>query len=470
MVLTDQISVEAYSENQASDFDIFAKTDFMNWTQLLSTTRYGQEDRQQNHTNTYRSEFQRDYDRLIFSSPFRRLQNKTQVFPLPGSVFVHNRLTHSLEVASVGRSLGNMVAERLVQSQDNITAAIHEIGTIVATACLAHDMGNPPFGHSGEKSLSAFFENGKGKSLKEKLSLSDQQWKDLIHFEGNANVLRLLTHQFHGRRYGGYNFTYSTLASLVKYPFPSDLKSNTKKYGYFETEKQTFEKVMHQMGIEVKPDGCYPRHPLVYLMEAADDISYLIMDLEDAHKLKIIDTSIVIESLLSFYDASEKQEIVKTFEEVTDNNESIAYLRSISINKLAYACADIFIENHDAILDGAFEKSLVDYLPEDLKKPLENLREIGYSQIYTHQKVVEIELAGYNILGDLVKDFVEAVLQPDSSYHKNLLKLIPKQFNINEGTHYEKLRGVIDYISGMTDLYALELYRNIKGIEMPSLR
>lgn len=440
----------------------------MNWTQLLTTTRYGQQDRQAQPSHTYRSEFQRDYDRLIFSSPFRRLQNKTQVFPLPGSVFVHNRLTHSLEVASVGRSLGNMVAEKLQQAHNNITPAIHEIGTIVATSCLAHDMGNPPFGHSGEKSLSAFFE--RSRKLKVELSLTDQQWQDLIHFEGNANVLRLLTHQFEGRRKGGYNLTYSTLASLIKYPFPSNLKNDTKKYGYFETEKHTFENVMQQMGIEAKPDGTFPRHPLVYLMEAADDISYLIMDLEDAHKLKIISTTTAIDSLTAFYPKDTSEPFSAAFESVSDENERIAYLRAITINKLALACADIFIHHHQDILAGTFEKSLVDYLPEDLKKPLENLREIGYSQIYTHQKVVEIELAGYNILGDLVKDFVEAVLHPDSSYHKNLLKLIPKQFNINEGTHYEKLRGVIDYISGMTDLYALELYRNIKGIEMPSLR
>ena len=189
----------------------------MNWEKLISDKRLGQEHR---HTvrRDDRSEFKRDYDRLIFSAPFRRMQNKTQVFPLPGSVFVHNRLTHSLEVASVGLSLGNDVARAVMKTRPELAATLlPQIGTVVSTACLAHDMGNPPFGHSGEKAIQTFFTEGEGRALKDKVSSGF--WADITHFEGNANAFRLLAHRFKGRREGGFVMTYTTLASIVKYPF-----------------------------------------------------------------------------------------------------------------------------------------------------------------------------------------------------------------------------------------------------------
>lgn len=438
----------------------------MNWEQLLSTVRYGQEDRE-NTEVSFRSEFQRDYDRLIFSSAFRRMQNKTQVFPLPGSVFVHNRLTHSLEVASVGRSLGEMVASRIRESEKADSGPLSEIGTIVATTCLAHDMGNPPFGHSGEKALSYFFEEGEGKELRKKYDLTEQQWADLTDFEGNANALRLFTHRYEGRREGGFSLTYATLASLIKYPY--DSKNTNKKYGYFASEEETFRKIFEHVGISAKADGSYPRHPLVYLMEAADDISYLVMDLEDAHKLNIIGTEKAIAMLKAFHDENEQQRIADVFTEVTDTNEQIAYLRAKTINLLATACADIFIENLDRIMSGNFQKGLVNNLPVHLRKPLEVLEETGFNDVYKHRKVLEIEIAGFNILGTLVKEFTYS-LENNSKYNKNIRALIPKQYQIYAENPYDRLRAVIDFISGMTDLYALEIYRIIKGIEMPSLR
>ena len=185
----------------------------MNWQQLISNKRLGQEHRHPERHDD-RTEFKRDYDRLIFSAPFRRLQNKTQVFPLPGSIFVHNRLTHSLEVASVGMSLGNDVAQQLTMRHPELKDALfQEIGQIVSTACLAHDLGNPPFGHSGEKAMEAYFLEGPGCDLQREVSPTF--WNDLTHFEGNANAFRLLTHQFKGRRPGGFVMTYSTLASIV---------------------------------------------------------------------------------------------------------------------------------------------------------------------------------------------------------------------------------------------------------------
>ena len=206
----------------------------MNWQQLISNKRFGLEQIHEMRKDD-RSEFQRDFDRLIFSAPFRRLQNKTQVFPLPGSIFVHNRLTHSLEVSCVGRSLGDSIATKLLARHPELASThVSEIGAIVSAACLAHDLGNPPFGHSGEKAIATYFSEGKGMVLKSQLS--SMEWEDLTHFEGNANAFRLLTHQFQGRRKGGFVMTYSTLASIVKYPFPSILTGKKPKFGFFTTE------------------------------------------------------------------------------------------------------------------------------------------------------------------------------------------------------------------------------------------
>ena len=252
----------------------------MDWNKLLSSRRYHPGSTITMFRSHDRSQFQRDYDRLIFSSPFRRLQNKTQVFPLPGNIFVHNRLTHSLEVASVGRSLGNKIAQ-FVKTKEALEhpEILEEIGTIVSTACLAHDLGNPPFGHSGEEAISYFFTEGEGQYLKK--LLTDEEWADISHFEGNANAFRLLTHSFNGRRPGGYTMTFTTLASIVKYPFESKASLKGHKYGFFQSEKEIYKEVAEELGIiqlNSKPLQ-YVRHPLVYLVEAADDICYHIMDI-----------------------------------------------------------------------------------------------------------------------------------------------------------------------------------------------
>ena len=260
----------------------------MNWTQLLSGKRFGMEEyHERKHERT---DFQRDYDRLIFSSPFRRLQNKTQVFPLPGSIFVHNRLTHSLEVSCVGRSLGNNVAKGLMQKYPDGSINFPEIGSIVSAACLAHDMGNPPFGHSGERAISAYFLEGNGSYLEDEIRSAGGRWEDFLHFEGNANAMRLLTHQFIGRRKGGFALTYSTLASIVKYPYASVHSGKKGKFGFFQSEEETYMRIATELGINHNPEdkNKFVRYPLVYLVEAADDICYQIMDIEDACKLHIL--------------------------------------------------------------------------------------------------------------------------------------------------------------------------------------
>ena len=294
----------------------------MNWNRLLSAKRLGMDDWTASSKAEDRSQFQRDYDRIIFSSPFRRMQNKTQVFPLPEHIFVHNRLTHSLEVASVGRSLGNLLAEKIMDvSPEN--PFVSEIGTIVSTACLAHDLGNPPFGHSGEAAISNFFLNGAGKEFKNQLY--EGEWKDFTHFDGNANAFRLLTHQFNGKRPGGFALTYSTLASIVKYPFESVLATK-QKFGFFQSEKESYIKIAAELGIPEKNKNSesFVRHPLVYLVEAADDICYQIMDLEDAFKLGILSYDQTKDLYLGFYDEkldkNQLKNIGKTLKRVTDKN------------------------------------------------------------------------------------------------------------------------------------------------------
>ena len=441
----------------------------MNWNQLLSTKRFGMEAYHEKRADD-RTEFQRDYDRLIFSAPFRRLQNKTQVFPLPGSVFVHNRLTHSLEVACVGRSLGVNVAHRLKEKKKIETGYLEEIGSIVSAACLAHDLGNPPFGHSGEKAIATFFSEGNGQHLK--AEMTDEEWKDCTCFEGNANAFRLLTHQFIGRRPGGFVLTYSTLASIVKYPYASvfsDLKKQ--KFGFFDSEKKDFERIATELGIPRLPSNPnrFARYPLVYLVEAADDICYQIMDIEDAHKLKILTTDETIALFLGFFDEKRKARIKETMLMVTDENEQIGYLRSSVIGKLIDQCSEVFAEHEVAILNGTFDSSLIKHLPEQTAVAYENCSKTAFKKIYRSSEVLDVELGGYKIILTLLDNLVTAVLSPEKAYSQQLLMRIPEQFETNSESTYGKIMAVLDYISGMTDIYALDLYRKITGMSIPTL-
>ncbi len=440
----------------------------MEWDKLLSTKRFGQEDKHSSMQGDVRTQFQRDYDRLIFSSPFRRLQNKTQVFPLPGSIFVHNRLTHSLEVASVGRSLGNLLAEKLIEN-NMVTAnsEIREIGSIVSVACLAHDLGNPPFGHSGEKALSQYFKSNQKKFEKQ---FTDKQWSDFTNFEGNANALRLLTHAFKGRRKGGFALTYSSIAAIVKYPWGSDKikEVNKKKYGFFQSEFEDYKKIAKELGIPEIKDGIFARYPLVYLVEAADDICYQIMDIEDAHKLGILGTDETKELLLQFFspDTKSLQKIETTFQEVTDTNEQIAYLRASVIGLLVNKCVDVFIKHYKEIMAGTFVGSLIQKTDSLYVDAYKKCSKVAVNRIYKHRSVVEIEIAGYRILGTLLHEFIEAALNPEAYYSKSLLSLVPSQYDVTIGSDYEKIMSILDFVSGMTDVFALDLYRKIKGLEL----
>ena len=441
----------------------------MNWNTLISAKRFGLEEfHQERHEN--RSEFQRDYDRLVFSAPFRRLQNKTQVFPLPGSIFVHNRLTHSLEVSCVGRSLGTDVAKAILARQPELqNSYLPEIGSIVSAACLAHDLGNPPFGHSGERAISTFFSEGKGMALKEQLPAA--QWEDLTHFEGNANAMRLLTHQFIGRRKGGFALTYSTLASIIKYPYASIYSGKKGKFGFFQSEEGSYLQIAQELGIGHSPEAPdkFLRYPLVYLVEAADDICYQIMDIEDACKLHILTTEEAIQLLLGFFEGERLEHIRKVMHMVDDTNEQIAYLRSCIIGLLVDECSRVFLENEESILNGTYSTPLISNICDQAKQAYANCSATAYKKIYKAKEVLDIELAGYHIFSHLIDSLTEAVMNQEHAYSKLLLQRIPEQYDTNAPTTYGKIQCVLDYISGMTDVYALDLYRKITGMSLPAV-
>ena len=440
----------------------------MHWEKLICDKRFGLE----HYIDTkggIRSDFQRDYDRLVFSSPFRRLQNKTQVFPLPGSIFVHNRLTHSLEVASVGKSMASEVAKMLRERYSGATWShkLYDLDEIVAAACLAHDLGNPPFGHSGEKTIGAFFSEGEGQALKSRLTQA--QWDDLTHFEGNANSFRLLVHQFKGRRPGGFAMTYSMLATIVKYPYSSSKANDKGKFGYFTSEKGYFERIAQEVGLIKLEEDVYCRHPLVYLLEAADDICYQIMDIEDAHKLKILGTDEVVGLLIAFFDAKRQESIMQVVRRVADKNEKVVHLRSCIVSELVKECAEAFTSHEDEIMRGEFDGSLIDHISDIPLKAYRACTQVAHSKIYRANDVLDIDVAGNQIMNVLLKRLTDAVLHPEKHYSQLLLSRFPEQYDVQAPTLFEKIQAVIDHISAMTDVYALDLYRKINGTSLPAL-
>jgi len=450
----------------------------MNWNTIISDKRTGVPS---NHG--IRTGYQVDFDRIIFSSAFRRLQNKTQVFPLPGSAFLHNRLTHSLEVSSVGRSLGKLVGKALIKNKQvdkaNLEFYEFELQNVVAAACLAHDIGNPPFGHTGEKAISNYFISNKlqviaGKPLHE--YFSKPQWNDLVTFEGNANSLRVLIHQFNGKSTGGYRLTYTTLAALIKYPCESVVSSkgkiNTKKFGFFQSELAMATEILETLQVirESAQPAVFCRHPFVYLTEAADDICYRIIDFEDAHRLHIMEHNHVtgtFMSLLNEIKPSESAKTKTTLESISDKNEQVSYLRAKCINALVEKSAEEFTQNSESILQGNYNCGLIDTL-EKRYPTLESIARESNEKIYNHESVVQLELLGYKVMSDLLSLFIPAVLA-QSPAHKDqkILKLLPGQFTPESATPYDRVFSVLDYLSGMTDPYIIELYRKLFGIEIP---
>ena len=441
----------------------------MDWSRLISDKRLGME-RFHDPRNHTRSDFQRDYDRMVFSSPFRRLQNKTQVFPLPGSIFVHNRLTHSLEVASVGRSMAKEAALRLrdMHGDSRCGTGFYDFPDIVAAACLCHDLGNPPFGHSGEKTIATYFSEGEGQQLRERLS--ERQWADLVNFEGNANSFRLLTHQFVGRRQGGFAMTYSTLAAMVKYPRTSMLaEPNHPKFGFFESEEPLYRRIAAELGIPELEPGRFARHPLVYLMEAADDICYQIMDIEDAHRLAILSLDEVASLFLGFFGEEDAARMRRGMGHLDDPNEKVGYLRSNVIGALVGDCARVFAENETSLLRGELEGSLIDQASPRLREGYGRCAAIARKKIYMASDVIDVEIAGNRIITYLLNSLMEAVIHPERNFSRLLLETVPGQYDIGSDSLYTRIQGVLDHVSGMTDVYALNLFRKLNGHSLPAV-
>jgi len=446
----------------------------MNWIQLLSEQRPGEKRKEHNRQ---RSKFEQDYDRIIFSHPFRMLQDKTQVFPLPKQDFVHTRLTHSLEVASVGRSLGKLAGDKLIEKHPEIhehgyTAS--DFGAIVSAASLMHDMGNPPFGHAGENAISVFFI----KPDVEKLirpHVSEKEWTDLTNFEGNAQGFRLVNKQ----NYQGLKLTFATLGAFTKYPRESKLelvekeRKSQKKYGFQQSNKSVFQDLANEMGLVKlgkKSDAAWCRHPLAFLVEAADDICYNIIDMEDGTNLGLVSVD-ETKSLLAKIIGDRFDEV--KFNKIKSTKEKVSSLRALAITELINQCVEKFIELEQNLLEGSFDKALTDNIKAS--PILSEIQSISFKKIYKSRPVIEREIAGFEVLNGLLATFLPSIFELKSkqkiSWHNaSLLKLLPEDFNEeikSSDSLYESILVLLDFVSGMTDSHALSMFRNIKGIAIP---
>ncbi len=442
----------------------------MEWEKLLSLKRHGDEfKRKRIDQDETRLGFEVDYDRIIFSSEFRSLQDKTQVVPFSQGDFVHTRLTHSLETSVVGRSLGRKVGVEILKKYPHLKNKLgyqsNDFGAIVASASLAHDIGNPPFGHSGEKSIGQYFISGPGKKFKD--ILNEKEFQDLCDFEGNANGFKILTQSRPGRE-GGLRLSYATLGTFVKYPkesLPVKPSSNIsdKKYGFFQNEKNTYVDIANELGL-LKDDGGYNRHPLTFLVEAADDICYTIIDFEDGINLGLVQEDYALEYLINLVRDSINTEKYNTLNNTIDR---VSYLRALSINTLINEAVQIFIENEDDILSGNFHVSL---LKKSKYKPqISDIIKISVEKIYESKEVIEKEVAGYNIINKLLDTFISSVNQyyegNQTSYDDLILKLLPSTTNLNHDNLYSRLLEICHYVASLSDRKALNVYNKITGVE-----
>jgi len=440
----------------------------VNWNQLLSSQRIGQKPTSAEYS---RSAFEQDYDRIIFSHPFRRLQDKTQVHPLPEHDFVHTRLTHSLEVSSVGRSLGRRAGEVILKRHSDLNNNLShfDFGAITAAASLAHDLGNPPFGHAGEDAISDFFKNH-AEGLYFKNKVTEAEWTDLIKFEGNAQGFRIINSNQYGLK-----LTLATLGAFTKYPcaalLPSRDKSrkSQKKFGFFQTEKSVFEETASTLGLIKYSGESWCRHPLTFLVEAADDICYNIIDLEDGCRLGLVSLKDTIELLAAILKDDFKPE---KLEKISGQNEKVGVLRAMAINKLVNECIDVFLSHETDLLEGKFDSALTDLCAS--KNSLDVISAISVEKIYRARHVVEIEASGHQVLPGLLQEFTQAgvyiLTKEKSRKYQNLILLLPEEVRVaiaqEPDNYYHMLRLIIDFVSGLTDRHALSLYRKIHGMSL----
>lgn len=446
----------------------------MNWNQLISDRRLGKSNCS---TERDRTAFQKDVDRIIFSSAFRRLQDKTQVFPLAQNDYVRTRLTHSLEVSSVGRSIGTLVGKHITTGYNLTRVSAEDFGSIVAAACLAHDIGNPPFGHFGEEAIRAFFvERPIGKKICEQISEAQQQ--DLLHFEGNAQGFRILTQLQNPDVHGGMQLTCATLGAFTKYPCTREHYDKNyiarKKNGLLSNDVILFEDVAETLGLIAYHKNAWARHPLVYLMEAADDICYAVIDIEDAHQIKQISFETAFNLLLPLAHTANRE----TLDGMQSKSDQISYLRAKAIGNLVQQSVEVFMANERKLLNGEFHDAISQHVKS--AADLAALTTYASRHIYNCPAVVETEIAGYKILGDLMEIFCEAAedianAQASTNTHPKaassmLINLLPTRF-IGKNREfppcaYQRTLKIIDYISGMTDSYAVSLYKKLTGISL----
>lgn len=447
----------------------------MNWEQLLSLKRFGDtHKRLRNEQNETRLGFEVDYDRVIFSAAFRSLQDKTQVIPLSKTDFVHTRLTHSLEVSVVGRSLGRITGEKLLKKHPFLLEThgykFGDFGAIVAAAALAHDIGNPPFGHSGEKAIGEFFKHGEGKKYKS--LLSQKEYQDIIDFEGNANGFKLLTESREGVS-GGLRLSYATLGAFMKYPKESLPNKPTthiaaKKFGFFQSQKEFFKEVAEELGLLLTSEGAniaYSRHPLTYLVEAADDICYTIIDFEDGINLGLISEEYALEYLIKLV----KNNInTKKYNSLTIMADRLSYLRALAINTLIEDAVTVFLENEEAILAGEFSISLLDR--SHYKAQIEDIIQLSVDKIYRSPGVIEKEIAGYKIISDILEVYTGALVRQKegkpTNYDKLLIETLPDAYRMTEGSIYTVLLNSCCFVASLSDSAAVHIHNKISGKQL----
>lgn len=440
----------------------------MNWEKLLSSQRHGDKKPLEEKG---RSAFEQDFDRIVFSYPFRRLQDKTQVHPLPEYDFVHTRLTHSLEVSSVGRSLGKRVGEVVIERNPKLNKryTAHDFGAIVGAASLAHDIGNPPFGHSGEDAISEFFRFGEGRKYES--LVNDLEWADLTTFEGNAQGFRILNKS----RYQGMKLTYASLAAFSKYPRQSIIENqdmnrrSQKKYGFFQSEKEIFKAIAEQSGLKSLGEFTWNRHPLAYLVEAADDICYHLIDLEDGCRLGLVSYDRTVELFAAILgDRFDKQKL----ERIDTINERVGILRAMAVGKLIDECSELFLDEERGIMEGSFDTSLTDIIPGS--NVLGDVISLSIEKIYRSRNVMETEAAGFEVLPGLLEIFTYVVMGEPNKSKKNkaLKRLLPPEIVLDlehhEDNAYLTLLTCVDFVSGLTDRHAISMFRKIKGISLPN--
>ncbi|CAE6718363.1 Deoxyguanosinetriphosphate triphosphohydrolase-like protein [Candidatus Nitrotoga fabula] len=439
----------------------------MEWGKLLSRERL---ERKGTQPKDVRSEYQRDYDRIVYSSAFRRLQDKTQVFPLAENDYVRTRLTHSIEVSSVGRSLGTLIGDFVITKEGIEDVHPQEFGNIVAAACLAHDIGNPPFGHSGEEAISSWFAGQGNEYLRD---LQQEEQDDFLKFEGNAQGFRVLSRLQGAVDRGGLQLTYAVLGAYSKYPrcaYWSEFdkkKVSEKKFGFVKADFERFKEVANRLGLIRKNDFAWARHPLAFLMEAADDICYRIIDLEDGHRLGRISFEKTEALLRPVAFGSGQNNSGKSYSLINDEKNKVEYLRAKAIGNLISDAVSTFQANYENIMKGKFEDDLM-YHSKYINH-LNDIKERSKDKIYASPNVLYIEAAGFEVLGGLLEKIVPALIGVEenrTAAEKKVRQLIPQQFTKGKNK-YEQLLGATDFVSGMTDSYAVTFYRRLRGIELP---